>query len=356
MYERIHMVPDKLRWLCIGTLVLLATLMIFSLVLPAPDTSASSEVQSTPTPVAAADPDAALMSYDGPNAVTNAMLAAANAASASLDSTARATQKTGLFLRRSSLSVASAGYHSGRFMAHGLQTGATMLGRGVVTGATTVGRGARTGVVASASFVGHTIYYGVAAAVYVPRVTVSYAANTALVSSVIQPAEKMPVQTISTLSPVALTTPAAASPAAETSAAAPIPAPAVVAWPIHGEITTLFGVPEWPYQPIHTGLDISDGNRSGTTPIHPYRAGKVTEVVRSYLGLGNHVVVDHGDGLTSVYGHMYSTNVQVGQAVDTNSVLGMEGSTGASTGAHVHFEIKLNGQYQDPLKFIPGRP
>jgi len=60
--------------------------------------------------------------------------------------------------------------------------------------------------------------------------------------------------------------------------------------------------------------------------------------------------------VTSVYGHMYATAVQPGQAVDENSVLGYEGSTGAATGTHVHFEIRINGQAQDPRKFIAGNP
>jgi murein DD-endopeptidase MepM/ murein hydrolase activator NlpD len=68
------------------------------------------------------------------------------------------------------------------------------------------------------------------------------------------------------------------------------------------------------------------------------------------------LVIDHGGGLSSVYGHLYSISVKAGQMVDTNTVLGYEGSTGASTGTHLHFEIRVNGQPEDPKKFIPGLP
>jgi len=127
-------------------------------------------------------------------------------------------------------------------------------------------------------------------------------------------------------------------------------------WPIHGAITTFFGVPHWPYQETHTGLDISDGTRPGTTPVHAIKSGKVTSVVRSYSGLGNHVTVDHGDGVTAVYAHLDSVAATEGQTVGKTTVLGMEGTTGASTGTHLHLEVMVNGQYVDPLAYISGRP
>ena len=127
-------------------------------------------------------------------------------------------------------------------------------------------------------------------------------------------------------------------------------------WPIHGRITTFFGVPHWPYQPTHTGMDIASGSASGITPVHPFRTGRVIDTIRSSRGLGNHVIVDHGNGLTSVYAHLYSISVQVGQEVNGTSVLGLEGSTGVSTGAHLHFEIRQDGVSVDPSQYITGRP
>lgn len=127
-------------------------------------------------------------------------------------------------------------------------------------------------------------------------------------------------------------------------------------WPIHGQVTTLFGVPHWPFQPTHTGMDISSGNASGVMPIKPFRPGMVIEVVHSDYGLGNYVIVDHGEGLTSVYAHLASISVRAGQEVTASTVLGHEGSTGASTGTHLHFEIRQNGQPVNPQQYINVHP
>lgn len=127
-------------------------------------------------------------------------------------------------------------------------------------------------------------------------------------------------------------------------------------WPILGEVTTLFGVPHWPYQPTHTGLDISSGRTSGVTAIKPFKPGRVVHVARSNWGLGNHVIVDHGAGVTSVYAHLYTLSVQVGQTVDTHTILGYEGSTGASTGTHLHFEIRIDGKPVNPEPYIGTHP
>lgn len=127
-------------------------------------------------------------------------------------------------------------------------------------------------------------------------------------------------------------------------------------WPINGRVTTEFGVPHRPYQDTHTGIDISSGSYSGRTAVTPFKQGVVLSAVTSRYGLGNHVVVDHGNGLTSVYAHLYSISVQVGQAVGTSTVLGLEGSTGVSTGTHLHFEIRVNGQAVDPRQYITGLP
>lgn len=131
---------------------------------------------------------------------------------------------------------------------------------------------------------------------------------------------------------------------------------AVPQWPIRGIVTEEFGVPHWPYQPTHTGIDISDAAAPGVTPIKPFKPGRVIAVVHSDAGFGNHVIVDHGGGLLSLYGHMYSTAVQVGQLVDESTTLGLEGSTGVSTGVHVHFEIDLNGQPVNPHLYVTGQP
>lgn len=128
------------------------------------------------------------------------------------------------------------------------------------------------------------------------------------------------------------------------------------AWPIHGRITAEFGENHHPYQYTHTGIDISDRQPAGTTPVKPFRPGKVVETIRSMQGLGNHVIVDHGNGVTSVYAHLNSISVDIGQEVNLTTTLGFVGTTGASTGPHLHLEIRVNGKAANPKQFISGLP
>jgi hypothetical protein len=172
--------------------------------------------------------------------------------------------------------------------------------------------------------------------------------DTPSVHAMITPSGKTELPVIQSYAPVSSTTPVATISTAAS--------PAGSNWPIHGAITTLYGVPHRPFQPVHTGMDISSGQRSGVTPIKPFRAGVVIETIHSRYGLGNHVVLDHGNGLTSVYAHMYSIAVTVGQTVAPDTTLGQEGSTGLSTGPHVHFEIRQDGNTMNPQDYVPGHP
>ena len=118
-------------------------------------------------------------------------------------------------------------------------------------------------------------------------------------------------------------------------------------WPIHGIITTYFGQPIW--YGIHMGLDIA--TQCGT----PTVASDSGTVVLSGWdgGYGNSVLIDHGNGFKTRYGHFMSLPpVHVGQRVTRGQVIGYEGTTGASTGCHVHFEVLVNGQYTDPLRWL----
>lgn len=177
--------------------------------------------------------------------------------------------------------------------------------------------------------------------------------STKVVNSVITPADHEHGDEVPIIDPndPALAAAKKALPAVSPSSETPQEAQ----WPMHGAITTYFGEKGPHYHPTHTGIDISDGQRSGVTPIHPFRSGKVILVEHS-SGLGNHVIIDHGNGITSVYAHMYSVAVRPGQDVDTNTELGREGTTGVSTGTHLHFEIRVNGQATDPRGFIAGTP
>lgn len=134
-----------------------------------------------------------------------------------------------------------------------------------------------------------------------------------------------------------------------------VPQPPAMAWPARGAITAGFGV-RTPAQRHHSGIDI--GGHYGD-PITPYRAGTVTAVERrssNSTGLGQYVMVDHGSGVVSVYGHLSSTSVLVGQRVTTQTVIGKEGSTGQAYGVHLHFEIRVNGKSVDPRYYVGGLP
>ncbi|HEU4914885.1 MAG TPA: M23 family metallopeptidase [Candidatus Saccharimonadales bacterium] len=181
-----------------------------------------------------------------------------------------------------------------------------------------------------------------------------FISSTDAVNAVISPASHIHNEDVPIIDPddPALRTAQQALPAAGLSSGAN---PEQAVWPMHGQITTYFGEKGRFYRTTHTGIDISDGQRSGVTPIYAFRSGKVILVERS-SGLGNHVIIDHGNGITSVYGHMYSVAVKPGQDVNTATELGRQGTTGVSTGPHLHFEIRVNGQATDPRGFIAGHP
>jgi hypothetical protein len=203
--------------------------------------------------------------------------------------------------------------------------------------------------------IGSVANWSVSGLVYlleIPGNIVGFIGNTAVMGTVIRPADHAQVPLIDPDSPALFE--------ARTALATPVTGQAqpaeVPMWPIRGEVTTRFGVKHWPYQATHTGIDISDGKRAGITPIYPFKSGTVVFAGRANNGLGNHVILDHGNGVTSVYAHLSVINVVVGQVVNQSIVLGTEGSTGVSTGTHLHFEIRVNGMAADPNQFIPGRP
>ncbi|MBO6086993.1 peptidoglycan DD-metalloendopeptidase family protein [bacterium] len=125
--------------------------------------------------------------------------------------------------------------------------------------------------------------------------------------------------------------------------------------PINGKITSPFG---WRTHPIfnsrtfHSGVDIAGPNRGSI------KASNSGKVIYSgwYGGYGKVVIVDHGKvngkPTTTLYAHMSSTNVSQGQFVNKGDVLGYEGTTGYSTGPHVHFEVRINGKPNNPLNYI----
>jgi len=109
------------------------------------------------------------------------------------------------------------------------------------------------------------------------------------------------------------------------------------------EIHPVLGRPAW-----HHGQDFS---APMNTPIHATGAGRI--IYLGYdKGLGNFIRIDHGYGFQTIYGHLSRFNTNSGQNVKRGDVIGFSGSTGYSTGPHLHYEIHLYGKYQNPLYFF----
>jgi murein DD-endopeptidase MepM/ murein hydrolase activator NlpD len=115
------------------------------------------------------------------------------------------------------------------------------------------------------------------------------------------------------------------------------------AWPTQGLLTQR-------YWSGHLGIDI--GNRTGTS-ILAADAGYVALAGRDTWGYGNQVLIDHGNGYLTRYAHLHTVLVKAGQSVSKNEKIGTMGSTGRSTGSHLHFEIIYNGVRRNPLGFLP---
>jgi murein DD-endopeptidase MepM/ murein hydrolase activator NlpD len=136
------------------------------------------------------------------------------------------------------------------------------------------------------------------------------------------------------------------------------PAGAVFAWPIQGAVLTQgFGPTDLAIEPsmfgfphFHTGLDLASAN----TRIGAAADGVVAAVGAGNTGYGNYVIIAHGGGLVTLYGHLAVTMVTVGQTVTQGQQIGVEGTTGNSTGVHLHFEVRLNGTPVDPSPYLPS--
>jgi murein DD-endopeptidase MepM/ murein hydrolase activator NlpD len=121
--------------------------------------------------------------------------------------------------------------------------------------------------------------------------------------------------------------------------------------PVHGRLSSRYG---WRTHPIgghrqhHEGIDIAAAKG---TRIDAVRGGKVTFSGEAQ-GYGNLLVIDHGNGLTSRYAHCDELNVQVGDRVHSGQGVATVGSTGRSTGPHLHFEVRQNGESIDPQEFF----
>jgi len=124
----------------------------------------------------------------------------------------------------------------------------------------------------------------------------------------------------------------------------------VIAWPVQGVITLEFAQSS-PYQIFHTGIDIA--NDPGTS-ITPFVDGEVVYAGEIFWGYGKHIIIDHGDNIRSIYAHLDKIYVFKGQKVVIGDEIGKMGSTGWSTGPHLHFEVRVYGIPVNPRVFLDG--
>jgi murein DD-endopeptidase MepM/ murein hydrolase activator NlpD len=122
-------------------------------------------------------------------------------------------------------------------------------------------------------------------------------------------------------------------------------------WPVKGWLTSTFGYRSSPFtgrRELHKGLDIA--TRSGTPIIAP--ADGLVVFAGREGGFGNMIIVDHGYGITTRFGHCSSLEAKLGQKVKRGDVIARIGSTGRSTGPHVHYEVAVNGVSVNPSRYI----
>lgn len=115
-------------------------------------------------------------------------------------------------------------------------------------------------------------------------------------------------------------------------------------WPAGGSITQYFG------ENGHTGLDLAGGAGS---PIYAADGGVVVTALKLNYGYGWYLVIDHENGYRTLYGHLSAFYVDYGERVAKGTTIGAMGSTGLSTGPHLHFEMFRNGVQVNPLKYLP---
>jgi murein DD-endopeptidase MepM/ murein hydrolase activator NlpD len=131
-----------------------------------------------------------------------------------------------------------------------------------------------------------------------------------------------------------------------------------LSWPmVSFQITQPFGPtnvalepPYSSYRHFHTGVDIA---APLGTPVMAAADGLVVAVGHTSIGYGNFVIIAHGGGVATLYGHLLQTSASVGDRVVRGRVIGLEGSTGFSTGPHLHFELRVNDLVVDPMPYLP---
>ena len=124
-----------------------------------------------------------------------------------------------------------------------------------------------------------------------------------------------------------------------------------LSWPVQGIVTSGFG---WRVHPVfhvrlfHTGIDIA---AAYGTPIHAADSGVVIYAA-TMTGYGNVIIIDHGNGISTLYAHQSAFAVSQGAAVSKGQVIGYVGATGYATGPHLHFEVRVDGVPVDPMGYL----
>ena len=124
--------------------------------------------------------------------------------------------------------------------------------------------------------------------------------------------------------------------------------------PARGILTSSFG---YRRDPVHGGRAFHQGVDIAAAPGHPVKVPADGMVIRAGRigGLGKAVYVSHGYGLTTRYGHLAEISVEPGDEVQRGDVIGTVGSTGRSTGYHLHYEVRVDGKAVNPLAYILDR-
>ncbi|HZP25741.1 MAG TPA: peptidoglycan DD-metalloendopeptidase family protein [Dehalococcoidia bacterium] len=175
--------------------------------------------------------------------------------------------------------------------------------------------------------------------------------TTVVLPGAVPPASVAPAPPTPAPAPPAPPVVAVAVPPAPPVAVAPAPPPPVASagfiWPFIGPISSPFGDGRG-----HTGIDIDGFGREGST-IVAAAAGQVVYTAYLGYGYGYHIIIDHGNGFSTLYAHLSDIWVSPGQYVAQGEGIGVIGCTGYCTGTHLHFEIRIGGVPVDPMGYLP---
>lgn len=124
----------------------------------------------------------------------------------------------------------------------------------------------------------------------------------------------------------------------------------VLGWPTEGGYISSYVGMRWGH--MHKGIDIARTDRSTSPPIFAAEDGVVQTAGFNNGGYGNMVTINHGNGISTLYAHMASLSVKPGQQVKRGDQIGVMGTTGHSTGIHLHFEVHENGEFKNPIAYL----